>query len=313
MNSKHCPHCNSNTIIRFGESHGKQRYRCKGCGKTWTNKRRPARLKELIWHDYVVNGYTIDRLSQEYHKSKSTIRDIIAKYSVPDITPSPAEVIMMDVTYFGRKWGILVAINAHTSKTIYAKVINHAERVQDYEDVILALHGANIHPKACVIDGRKGIRKMLEDYGIKVQICQFHTIAFVNACLTRNPVLEPNIELRNVALSLTHVNKDTFSNMIYGWRLRHEVWMQERTYSKNPDTGKLEWEYTHPLSRRAARTLSYNLPYLFTYQDYPELHIPNTTNLLEGKFGYIKRKLLNHNGANKQLKIKIFFSLLSDD
>jgi hypothetical protein len=32
----------------------------------------------------------------------------------------------------------------------------------------------------------------------------------------------------------------------------------------------------------AYKSLQRNLPYLFTYKNYPDLHIANTTNLLDG-------------------------------
>lgn len=310
MNKRYCPYCNSTTIIKYGKCADKIRYRCKCCNRTWTNKKRGSRLDERIWEDYIM-GVTISKLAKQYGKSEKTIRNILKNIPMPNIIPSKAKVIMMDVTYFTRELGVLVVINAISGRTIYAKVINHAERVSDYEEALLTLHKYGVYPKVSVVNGRKGVRTMLEEYGIKVQICQFHMIAFINACITRNPVLEPNIELHNIALSLTHVDKQVFSNMVYGFKLRNEIWLKERTFSKDPDTNKLHWEYTHRLSRRAINSLIYNLPYLFTYQEYKELQVPNTTNLLEGRFGYIKRKILNHNGINMQLKIKIFFSFLS--
>ena len=32
-----CPHCQSNDIIKFGMSHGRQRYKCKNCNKTFSS------------------------------------------------------------------------------------------------------------------------------------------------------------------------------------------------------------------------------------------------------------------------------------
>ena len=41
-----------------------------------------------------------------------------------------------------------------------------------------------------------------------------------------------------------------------------------------------------------------------TYEDYTELQIPNTTNLLEGFNSQLKRALHNHNGLNEANKKK---------
>ena len=48
------------------------------------------------------------------------------------------------------------------------------------------------------------------------------------------------------------------------------------------------------------------------FEDFPDLNIPNTTNLLEEKFKDVKRLLNNHQGMrkdNKILFIKDFLSL----
>ena len=47
-----------------------------------------------------------------------------------------------------------------------------------------------------------------------------------------------------------------------------------------------------------------NLPYLFIFEDYEELMIPNTTNALDGQFADLKNKLRNHNGLSRERKIK---------
>jgi len=62
--------------------------------------------------------------------------------------------------------------------------------------------------------------------------------------------------------------------------------------------------------RSAYRSLKRFLPYLFTYQKYPNLDIPNTTNLLDGGcFSPLKDKLKVHRGTSKEIKRKmiIFF------
>ena len=45
-------------------------------------------------------------------------------------------------------------------------------------------------------------------------------------------------------------------------------------------------------------------PYLFVFEDYPDLEIPKTTNVLDGKFADLKNKLRNYNGLSKARKMK---------
>jgi len=67
-----------------------------------------------------------------------------------------------------------------------------------------------------------------------------------------------------------------------------------------------KYEYAHKKLRSAIKSLKTNFKYLFTYQKYPKLNIPNTTNFLDGgEFSYLKRLLRNHNGCSKELKLKM--------
>lgn len=46
-----------------------------------------------------------------------------------------------------------------------------------------------------------------------------------------------------------------------------------------------------------------NLPWLFTYQKHPVLHIPNATNSLDGYFSKLKQLLNTHRGDDCATKI----------
>jgi len=94
--------------------------------------------------------------------------------------------------------------------------------------------------------------------------------------------------------------------LIEVWMLKWNQFLKEKTYS---DTGK--WCYTHRKLRSAIRSIKSNLPYLFTFQKYPELHIPNTTNSLEGINSALKFKIKAHQGINSDRRKKIIDYLLA--
>ena len=308
MNSKHCPHCHFNTkIVKIGvTSSNRQRYKCQNCNKTWTSKSHPQLLSKKIWNDLIFHNMNMKELSRKYTMSERTIRRKLDLYHPPEIISEPAEVIAMDVTYFGRTWGLLTVINAHNGKVLYCEPVDGSETVNDYEKAIIYLHRYKIHPKAAIVDGKKGVIHMLEEYGMKVQFCQFHQLRIITQCLTRKPDLKPNIYLRRISLTITKLDEGTFRQLVSKWRLKYGVWVLERTYYEN---GK--WEYTHKKTKRAITSLIDNLPYLFTFQKYPNLNIPNTNNKIEGLHSELKRRLNNHRGLKKQQKIqfaRIFFS-----
>ena len=94
--------------------------------------------------------------------------------------------------------------------------------------------------------------------------------------------------------------KKEIINELNNWHLQWSDYLNER--SKSPVTGKTY--YVHKRLRIAYLSLKRHLPYLFTFEDYKELMIPNTTNTLDGQFSDLKNKLRNHNGLSKSRKIK---------
>lgn len=311
-NTKHCPHCHCSTVVKFGIQHKRQRYRCKQCNKTWQEKAQFQRLHNAIWYDYAVEDLRIRQLCQKYNFGIDKIRRILLDYRVPSIVPAGQhDVIGMDCTYFGKKgideWGLLIIVDLHTKECLYCEEIPAHETYAHYCNALDALAGLGIHPKSCVVDGVPGLAGVLEHKGLLVQYCQFHQIKTINSYLTRNPILEPNIELRHIALSLTHVNRQTFARAFNAWFYQYQSWLKERT--RNPDTGKLE--YSHQKTRSAVHSLQKNFKYLYAYEQYPELDIPNTNNTLEGINSAIKHKLDHHRGIKKQLKTQLVRDFLS--
>ena len=106
---------------------------------------------------------------------------------------------------------------------------------------------------------------------------------------------------------LTKSSKKEFVNLLDEWHNKWKEFLAEKTH--NEQTGK--WHYTHKRLRSAFRSLKTNLPYLFTYLEYSELNIPNTTNSLEGLFSSLKTKLRVHSGIKTWRKRRIIDEILS--
>ena len=85
-----------------------------------------------------------------------------------------------------------------------------------------------------------------------------------------------------------------------------ENFLDERTISH--ETGKSF--YTHKRLRSAYRSLKNNLQWLFTWYEYFELKIPNTTNAIDGHIADLKNKLRNHNGLSSNRKMKFIDGFL---
>ncbi len=101
-------------------------------------------------------------------------------------------------------------------------------------------------------------------------------------------------------------DRESFEGGLNNWFIKWEDFLNERTV--NIETGKSY--YTHKRLRSAYRSLKSNLPWLFTWYDYIELNIPNTTNAIDGHFADLKNKLRNHNGLSIERKIKFINAFL---
>ena len=155
-----------------------------------------------------------------------------------------------------------------------------------------------------VSDGRKGLAQYFGS--IPVQMCQFHQVAIIRRYITKNPKLPASIELKELVAMLKMTDKESFEGALEDWFVKWKDFLSERT--TNIETGRSY--YTHKRLRRAYRSLTSNLPWLFTWYDYIELNIPNTTNAIDGHFADLKNKLRNHNGLSMERKMKFIDAFL---
>lgn len=255
---------------------------------------------EQLYKDYLFGKQTLNQLSVQYGLSVSTIRrKLSSKRSTRIISSDKQVVVMMDTTYWGWKFGVVVMKDSRTGKILWRKFINKKETLSDYIEGIdwLELHGFQIEGIVC--DGLRGMFQTLSKY--KVQMCQFHQVQIVKRYLTCSPELEASKELLYIAKMLCHTDKESFIGVFDEWFVKWSDFLKERTKDKR--TGKSH--YTHPRLRSAYLSIKRNMPYLWTWYDNPELGIPNTNNGLEGKFTDLKSKLRNHNGLSKEHR-KVF-------
>lgn len=215
----------------------------------------------------------------------------------------------MDVTYFGT-WGVLVVIDPNARRAagenlvLYYGFVEGSERTLHYEVALDTLEGLGYAVRGATIDGRRGVRELLEARGIPVQYCQFHQLQTITRYLTRRPYLPQNQALRAIALTLTTTTEEQLQAALDAWYVTYGAWLKQR----DPLTG----QYVHPRTRQAYFSLRRNLPYVFTYQQPADLSLPNTTNALDGRFGVWKGMLHRHRGCSRALKTKMLRSLFAE-
>ena len=112
-------------------------------------------------------------------------------------------------------------------------------------------------------------------------------------------------------LTLTKTDERTSTDALTVWHRKWESFLNEKTI-ESFSNGKMKWHYIHRNVRSAYQSLDTNLPFLFTYQKYPERNIPNTTNSLDGSFSALKKKLAVHHGLRRDRRYKVISELLRD-
>lgn len=277
-------------------------YKCYVCKKQFTEG---IRLNPtIIWEEYTTGKQTYKQLAEKYKCSKKTIQRKIDLHQVILTEKEPRKVIvLMDTTYWGRDFGVMLFKDANTKENLLKYYVK-TETNRLYIQGIKELESNGFEIVAIVCDGRKGLLQSFDK--TPVQMCQFHQVAIIRRYITKNPKTPASIELKELVAMMKMTDKESFEGGLELWFIKWEIFLNERT--TNPETGKSH--YTHKRLRSAYRSLKTNLKWLFTWYDYYDLKIPNTTNAIDGHFSDLKNKLRNHNGLSKARKIKFIDEFL---
>lgn len=278
-------------------------YKCMACGKQFRDRQLDLN-PQLLWQEYTVGKQTYAQLASKYECSIKTIQRRIDEAATASESHFPAQVnLLMDTTYFGRKFGVMVFKDSLTGQTLLKKYVRQ-ETNKLYLQGVEEITRRGIKIQSIICDGRKGLFELFGN-DIPVQMCQFHQVAIIRRYLTKKPKMQASKELWELTLLLVKTDKESFEGAFGHWFDKWETFLNER---KTDEKGKKR--YVHKRLRSAYRSIRNNLPYLFTWYDRMGLNIPNTTNAIDGVFADLKNKLRNHNGlsiARKKKFIDEFF------
>lgn len=256
---------------------------------------------------YVLRRQTLKDIGEQYGKgsrwAQRHIGTTLAVHWKETPLRSRSCTLVADCTFFTRSDGIIVFKDVITKECVYIKEIA-SESSRHYAEARTHLAQRGIYAQGIVLDGRMGVRDVFKD--IPVQMCQFHQAMIITRYLTQRPKLEAGQELKAIVRTLTKTNEIDFRIALTAWHERWKNFLAERT----PHEGGRGWSYTHRRIRSAHRSLTTNLPFLFTHKAHPELSLPNTTNSLDGLFSHMKQLLLVHRGITKQKRWRLIQIIL---
>jgi hypothetical protein len=256
----------------------------------------------------LLGKQTLRQLSLKYDRSIPWIKKQLdafepeARYINPSIIT-----LVADATFHGKKsdrLGTLVFKDILNNKIVACKHIE-TETANDYKQLVAELIEQGFIIQGVTIDGKRGVAKAFAD--IPVQMCHFHQIAIIKRYLTSRPKLEASIELLKICRRIPTTTQTRFTDALSQWHDKHKAFLNEKTL--NPTT--LKYVSTHAKLVAAYRSLTTNLPYLFTYKNLKEFNMPNTTNALDGGvFSQLKKLIKLHQGLAKKRKVKLIDEFL---
>ena len=301
---KTCLRCGSSNTKKDGKRKWRQSYKCKRCFHVWISKsrRKTGIMIEKMYKDFSEHKQTYKELSGLYNMAVKTVQKYLDMKILSWTKVNPRKIILLiDTTYFWTFW-LMLFKDAKKKDILNYKIVDY-ETNEGYYDGIRELLKEGREIEAIVCDGRRWLMWMFPQ--IPTQMCHFHQHQIIRRYITKNPVLSPNIELNEIVKWLTRTDKWTFEIMLEKRHKKNKIWLSE----KWEDT---EWKtyFIHRRTRSAYFSLKRNMKYLFIYQNYRNLDIPNTTNGIESLFSHIKYKVNLHRGLRKDRKIKLILSLL---
>lgn len=290
-----------------GKRRGIQTYKCVGCGYKFQNKRRGNSFKKTILKQYVWQRQTLSDLAKKYDLSEKWIQTKLDENEIKPIVklnPEIELILVADTTFFSHTEGLTVFREPNLKKNIWWKQ-TVSEKAEVYRRGKQHLEKNGFKIRAVVLDGRTGIREVFA--GLPVQMCHFHQKRIANKYLTTRPKLPASVELRDISRTIPHSCEEELAKRLDIWFLKWEQFLKQKTTDQN--TGR--WFYTHKRIRAAYRSLVTNLPYLYTFQKYPNLNIPNTTNSLDGYFNRLKSLLNVHRGLSPKRRYRMIVEILT--
>jgi hypothetical protein len=187
-------------------------------------------------------------------------------------------------------------MDAWSGQVLWLKFIE-TETKTEYQEGLDFLIQNNYKILSVTIDGRIGIKEVFSAY--PTQICQWHFQINILHKTTLNPksLLGQNLKYLATHFINQRWTKQQLQTSYQALQINHEDFLKEKNHNN---------QYTHRKLRSAMRTIKTNLNYIFTYQDCPQLQIPNTTNHLDGGINpKIKKLVYDHRGMSKPRRNKL--------
>lgn len=300
-----CPKCGSLDVIKWSNRNGHQRYKCNGCGFTFTTHRKDVgKSNRFVWfRKWVLGKQTISDIASASGYSERQLRRWFDEYldQAPTWTIQHRKSVHMliDGTWFSKDHCLIVYRDADSKSTLYYRFAVKEDEYEIIKDLTM-FKSLRIRISSFTTDGAGDIIKaiMYTHPHVTRQRCIVHVQRECLIWLTQHPKTAAGITLRRLVCQICDItttnDKLFWIKELNKWHEDYEEFILQK--SVNKETGELT--YTHDNVRRAYVHLHRALPNMFKYIDEPD--VPNNTNSIESFFGHMKDNLRIHRGLSQE-------------
>jgi len=133
--------------------------------------------------------------------------------------------VLMDNTYFGRIFGVMVFKDSHSCQILLKKYVKY-EPNKSYFSGIEEIVRRGITIQLIISDARKGLLQLFGN--IPVQMYNFHQVAIIRQDLTKKPKMQASVELWKHVLLMRMTDKESSEGELADWFNKWEVFLNER-------------------------------------------------------------------------------------
>ncbi len=303
-----CPICGSYCVRNGKNKSGTQRWLCRNCSLTFTQKIENTSRHLKIFLNWLFGKATQNDMPGEGRTFRRKTAQFWEIWPMPPKIIGKREVLYVDGIYLGRKACILICCD---DKHVLGWYLCKYEHSGAWE----ALLSRIASPAVVVSDGGPGFAKALKKIWPETehQRCIFHVFCQIRRYTTRRPRTLAGIELYALAKDLlklkTFQEAEIWTDRFIEWMKKYNEFLSEITYDENGNK--------HPKHERLLKAQRAILKLLrngtmFTYLNEGLLHeienIPSTNNRIEGGVNAGLREMLrNHRGLTIERRIKAVF------
>ena len=303
-----CPVCGDICVRNGKNKSGSQRWLCKSCDLTFTQKIESSSWQLKMFLDWLFGKGTQKEMPGEGRSFRRKTSQFWNLWPLPPKIDGKRDVLYVDGIYLGRKACILICCDDEHVLGWYLCKYEHSGAWK-------ALMSRIASPSVVVSDGGSGFAKALRKVwpDTKHQRCIFHVFSQIKRYTTTRPNTPAGVELYMLAKDLFAIKrKDNAENWVdrfIAWTKKYSRFLSQMTYDEDGN-GRPTHERLLKAQKSIMRLLREGT--MFTYLDenlLKELEkIPSTNNRIEGGVNAGLREMLrNHRGLSIERRIKAVF------